>query len=380
LQYEKHLEVWKLGETDVTDIDLAARKDGDCLQTVRSPRKYLHLRSKNDLNIVCSSLGSDPANRPSGSNSPRQEHTLWLSYSDLNVIHIYKLEISGGNGKEEVASEPKLRIKKIESLPLACGNRPAVLMKFYSYEESGVGLLRLCYLTNKSCLQCLKLVNFESGFVLESSIQCISQDDILLTDNRVYLFALRDDHAATVDTDQNLIVWSLKSQAQVCSLPSGEHLAATCLSFHPFNKNLLLVAYANRRLVEFDVEASELTSWSRETSDRFPKQWAKQHTKLLGCFYDRLDLNKIIAYDEQYFTVINKGEKMPDSNEKIFQLTSHLKTATTTTMTTAMITDNNKDEANKQDASTALHITNKYKVRLYIGVLGSLRNITQELD
>lgn len=231
-------------------MDLGTKRDGDCLQISRSPRKYLHLRSKSDLYITCSSIGLDPNNNPKASSS--QNQCLWLSYSDINVIHIYKLEIVGKN-----TNEPKVKIEKIESLPLACGNRPAVLMKFAQSSSKGEDEvatatvnnkpeLRLCYLTNKSCLQCLKLVNFESGFVLESSIQCVAQD-LLLSDNRVYLMAIKNDLVATVDTDLNLIVWSLKTQQQVCVLPCYQHLVSA-MCFHP-EKNYLLVAYANRKVI-----------------------------------------------------------------------------------------------------------------------------------
>jgi hypothetical protein len=219
LQYEKHLELWKLGQTS-EEPNLDEKKDGDCLPILRSPRKFVHLKSKNDLHIVCSSLGSHPHNKKSN-----QSHILWLSYSDLNVIHIYKIEISS---KELL--EPQIKIDKIKSLPLACGNRPAVIMKFYTHNintnevntnghtNNGVNnsntaqqQLRLCYLTNKSCLQCLKLVNEDIGFMLECSIQCVQQE-ALLTDNRVYLMTFKDDYVATVDTDHNLSIWSLKTQ------------------------------------------------------------------------------------------------------------------------------------------------------------------------
>jgi hypothetical protein len=188
LQYERHLELWKLGQT-AGEVDLAEKKNGDCLAILRSPKKYAHIKSKNDLHIVCSSLGSHPGNKASS-----QNHIIWLSYSDLNVIHIYRIEISS---KELL--EPKIKIDKIKSLPLACGNRPAVLIKFQLYfnektnessmlaNGSPLPQLRLYYLTNKSCLQCLKLVN--DGFMLECSIQCIQQGDLV---EHFILFDLRE--------------------------------------------------------------------------------------------------------------------------------------------------------------------------------------------
>lgn len=109
--------------------------------------------------------------------------------------------------------------------------------------------------------------------------------------------------------------------------------------------------------MEYDFESGEYTEWSKEVNDKYPKQWLKQSTKLLDCFYDKLDLNKIIAYDEQYLSIINKAEKMPEFNEKIFQqkqLTSALKNGHQFM----------EDDSDEKKTNHALHITNKYKVRV----------------
>lgn len=238
VQYEKHLELWKLGETNKR-AELESKQDGESLPINRSPRKYLHLRSKRDMQIVCSSLGSDAAS------TKQNVEYLWLAYSDLNVIHIYKLEISSPTKNLPSNDPPKISVDKIKSLPLACANRPAVLMKFHLHSQDK--LLRLVYLTNKSCLQSLKLANYETGFVLESTIQCLPQE-LLLTENRVYSLAVRDDLVSTVDTDRNLIVWSVKSQQQVCVLPVYSHLV-TAMGFHS-KHDLLLVAYSDRKVIK----------------------------------------------------------------------------------------------------------------------------------
>jgi hypothetical protein len=167
LQYEKHMEIWRLGQTN-DQVDIEEKRDGDYLPVMRSPRKFLHLKSKNDLQIVCSSLGVHP--------SSKKSNVLWLSYSDVNTIHIYKIELSSRQ-----VLEPSIKVEKVKQLPLACGNRPALLMKFYSQYE--LNQLNLYYLNNKSCLNCLKFVNDESGFVLECSIQCIPQGKMCLSSN-----------------------------------------------------------------------------------------------------------------------------------------------------------------------------------------------------
>lgn len=327
IQHDKHLELWKLGQS-TGDFSLDDKKDGDYLAILRSPKKCLHLNSKNDLNIVCSSIGSLP--------SQENFQTIWISYSDLNSIHIYKVDISS-----KQLLEPKVNVNKIKSLPLACGNRPAVMMNFY-YSVSSTQL-RLNYLTNKSCLQSLYLLNDELGFALDSTIQCIPQD-LLLTDNRVYLMDFKEDYVSTADTDMNIVIWSLKTQSQLCTLPKYENLA-TCLKFHP-TKNLLLVCYSNRSIVEYDFELNEYSDWSREANKKWPKQWLKSNYKILNCFYDKQDEEKIIMHDEQYLIILNKKEKMPEFNEKIFQPKYSIK---------SKIENGNSEKH-------AIHVSDKYRV------------------
>lgn len=136
-------------------------------------------------------------------------------------------------------------------------------------------------------------------------------------------------------------------------MPRYESLT-TCFCFHP-TKNVLLNCYADRKIVEFDFDQIEYTDWSKNTSDKFPKQWLKQHTKLLNCFYDKSNPDKIITYDELYFVVINKTENMPlDPYEKIFNQQSLIQNST-----------KNSQQGKINDeivANSALHISNKYRV------------------
>jgi U3 small nucleolar RNA-associated protein 4 len=244
-------------------------------------------------------------------------------------------------------------------------------MKFYDYasdENSSSSIqqqmqLRLCYMTNKSCLQCLKLINEDQGFMLECSIQCVQDKDALLNDNRVYMMAFKNDYVATIDTDQNLNIWCLKTQQNLCALPHYERLTA-CMCFHP-EKNYLLVCYANRKIIEYDFIENEFTDWSRETSDKFPKQWSKLHTKLLSCFYDTSDMEKIVCYDEQYLVVINKREKMPlDQNAKIFQQQMALQSGRIKSLISGQ--ENSEEMEELKNSNCALHISNKYRYIVHI--------------
>lgn len=343
LQYPTHLELWNMG---YSGENISEKSDGDNMLMSRPPRKFLHLKSKNNFHIVCSSIGTQQ------SNSDTNMTELWLAYSDIHVIHIYKIQIS--------PKQPSINVTKIDSLPLACGNRPAITMKFFT---SSMNLkeqqLRLCYLTNKSCLQTLELVKDESGFMLQSTIQCIQQEN--LTDNRVYLMACKDNFIATADTDLNIVVWSIKTQQIVCVIPRLECMP-TSLNFHP-SKKLLLVSYANRNIIEFDFDLNEYSEWSRKNSKNFPKDWLKQYNKLLNCFYDSKDPNNIITYDEQYLAIIDKNIEMPTNNySKIFQQ-QH---APIDSLLDLKKESNGKLNELEKEKNPAIRVTNKYKYILHV--------------
>jgi hypothetical protein len=64
------------------------------------------------------------------------------------------------------------------------------------------------------------------------------------------------------------------------------------------------------------------------------------HTKMLNCFYDKSDSDKMIVYDEQYLSFINKNAPMPDKTAKIYQ-----------------------EKKASDSTAYALNISNKYRVR-----------------
>ena len=131
---------------------------------------------------------------------------------------------------------------------------------------------------------------------------------------------------------------------------------------------------------------NEFTSWSKKTSEKYPKQWHKLYNKLLNCFYDSLNNDRIFVHDEQYLTLINKSEKMPpDPNTKIFQqqlAVQYMGRNNRSAESPAKMIDGEEDqepmieckkkENKKPNSNTvasdaeryALHISNKYRVRL----------------
>ena len=95
-----------------------------------------------------------------------------------------------------------------------------------------------------------------------------------------------------------------------------------------------------------------MTEWSKQTSEKFPKQWVRSSAKLIDCFYDRIKTDRIVCYDEQYLCVINKNEPMPGVFEKIF--TQQL--------------NSDKKGTDEQSQSHAIHLTDKYRVMFVIQI------------
>ena len=107
------------------------------------------------------------------------------------------------------------------------------------------------------------------------------------------------------------------------------------------------MAYADRKIIEFDFESNEFTDWSRKSSNYFPKEWFKPHNKLLNCFYDLNNQDNIIMYDENYLIVLEKNKDLSTNkfSDKLFQ---------------------NKENVlaeEKNDDSQALKVSNRYKVK-----------------
>ena len=96
-----------------------------------------------------------------------------------------------------------------------------------------------------------------------------------------------------------------------------------------------------------------MTKWSKESSEKFPKQWTRSNTKILDCFYDVRSSDKIVCYDEQYLTVIDKTEPMPGPNEKVLTTQQSNKNGAIVSI---------DEQQNETVQRHAIHVTNKYRV------------------
>jgi hypothetical protein len=122
----------------------------------------------------------------------------------------------------------------------------------------------------------------------------------------------------------------------------------TAMSF--FNDRLAC-AYANRSLIEYDIQQNEYSDWTRKHLVRMPIQWFSERSPIINLFYDTKD--KLFVIDSTYLSIIERGKKMPGTYTKIF---------------------NNTNQTN-----SPIHVCKQFKYLLHVTLLSSNQLFVVEL-
>ena len=83
-----------------------------------------------------------------------------------------------------------------------------------------------------------------------------------------------------------------------------------------FADDRLACAYANRSLIEYDIQQNEYSDWTRKHLVRMPLQWFSERSPIVNLFYEKKD--KLFVIDSTYISIIERGKKMPGTYAKIF--------------------------------------------------------------
>ena len=83
---------------------------------------------------------------------------------------------------------------------------------------------------------------------------------------------------------------------------------------------VLACAYANRSLIEYDIQQNEYSDWTRKHLVRMPIQWFSERSPIINLFYDTKE--KLFVIDSTYLSIIERGKKMPGTYTKIFNTTN----------------------------------------------------------
>lgn len=309
LQYSDYLEVWKLGHTSKE-----SNKSGDILPLKSNPIKLVQLKTKDSERIVCCAIS---------------KNAEYLAYSDQDTVKIYSLSV-----EKEYAMTPKVSIKKVKVKSTLA---PAHKLQFTNDGQS------LIVMTDCAEIQIISLQDNEA--VVMTTVPPLS-DEV----DAVHLLCISPDDKMIcfADHTRNILVYNLSKQQIHCRLPRYS-CQATAICFNTDGSNLL-IAYADQKIYEYNIESEEYTDWCKNHCMKYPKQWLTRHSKITNIQQHPNEKNKIIFHDEQMLCVLDKLQPFPEVDEPIFSYSTW-------------------QDQDKIAKSTAFHLSSKYKFLLHLEAL-----------
>ncbi|XP_070574797.1 U3 small nucleolar RNA-associated protein 4 homolog [Ptychodera flava] len=254
-QHNRCLEFWKLGATSVSE-----GKDGEVLPLVRQPIKMLLLQAKGNDHIACSAF----------SNCGK-----WAAYSDINKIRMY-----------HISSYPP-SVSKVAGIPEEVH---AAHCMVFTADSS-----KLVIATNQCTVQVLQVDNLQPCLLHTSQPK----------DQPLHLLSVSQDSRwlATADNSSHINVYSLDDYQHQCSLPTLSH-QPTAMAFNPHN-SLLIVAYCNQKVLEYDVMQKAYTHWQLYSRD-ISKKWDFRQTNITQIAYSPTNPDTVFLQDLEMFAVLDK--------------------------------------------------------------------------
>ncbi|XP_063439179.1 U3 small nucleolar RNA-associated protein 4 homolog [Mytilus trossulus] len=306
LQYANYLEVWKLGHTTKN-----SDKSGEILPLMSKPIKLLQLKTKDSERIVCCAINKTAE---------------YLAYSDPDTVKIYSLSMDN-----QYAMTPQVTLKKVKS---KSSLSPAHRMQF---THDGRSLITV---TDSTEIQAISLEDSEA--IITATIPPLS-DDV----DSVHLLCVSPDDkmVCLADHTRSILIFNLEKQQIHCRLPRYS-CQATAVCFNADGSNLL-IAYADQKIYEYNLETEEYTTWCKQTCLKYPKQWLTRHSKIINIQQHPNDQNKIIFHDEQMLCVLDKSQRFPPVEAPLFSYSAW-------------------QHQDKIPSSTAFHISSKYKFLLHL--------------
>uniref|UniRef100_UPI00358FB2C8 LOW QUALITY PROTEIN: U3 small nucleolar RNA-associated protein 4 homolog n=1 Tax=Myxine glutinosa TaxID=7769 RepID=UPI00358FB2C8 len=258
-RFPLELQLWRLG-TNATGIN------GDFLPVTVNPEKILELKCKGKAEIVCSAVSS------SGE---------WIAYSTVRHVNVYKIDSSADNPK----------IEKVRKLPKSVDSALCLAFVPHSAKLVVASPDNHLHIVQPDVPQPKLLHSFGSreGRLLPVRLLSISEDGQWLV---------------SADCGSHIDVYSLTNLQWHCTLPVYQS-QPSALAFGPSN-NDLVVAYADRQVLEFGVSRKKYTAWSLMHADEMPKRWVERDTPITHITFNCRQENIIILHDMYHFSVIDK--------------------------------------------------------------------------
>ena len=112
--------------------------------------------------------------------------------------------------------------------------------------------------------------------------------------------------AAVADHTSNIVILDLKSLKVHATLPRYKS-HPTALAFNP-SSDLLVVSYADHKIVEYDVIKRQYTPFSKKLSEKLPVQWLSRSCAVRHITFDVRHPDVIILHDDSVIYTIDKNK------------------------------------------------------------------------
>lgn len=189
-------------------------------------------------------------------------------------------------------------------------------------------------LTSRSQLYCFSI----SPYKLNHVISCLPSTLRLEVSSK---------YIATADRHGHVVIYLTSTYSTLTQLPQQTY-QCTAMAFL---SDRLACAYANRSLIEYDIQQNEYSDWTRKHLTRMPLQWFSERSPIINLFYDTKD--KLFVIDSTYLSIIERGKKMPGTYTKIFN--------------------------NANPTNSPIHVCKQFKYLLHVAPLSSAQLFIVEL-
>lgn len=139
-------------------------------------------------------------------------------------------------------------------------------------------------------------------------VHTFSRQNKFIIDDCIHLMECSSDgrYAAVADNKNLIVLLDLQSLQVHATLPRYQS-HPTALAFHPSGE-LLVVAYADHKIIEYDVTDRKYTTFSKKLSEHLPTQWLSRSCAVRHITFDPRHPDVIILHDDSVIYTIDKNK------------------------------------------------------------------------
>ncbi|CAF1252648.1 unnamed protein product [Adineta steineri] len=308
--YRDYIELWSIGkEGGIND------NGEDILE--RAPKNLVQIKTKHQARVDTVAMTVKKS---------KDDEQVIIAMGDTNGLHVYVIQ--GLDIQSQLNVTPIKTYSDEQNIEQSFSSITNLLqLRFHSSSS-------LYALTSRSQLYCFST----SSYKLNRIISCLPS---------TLRFEVSSKYIATADRYGHVTIYLNSTYNILTQLPQ-ETYQCTALSF---NNDRLACAYADRSLIEYDIQQNEYSDWTRKYLKRMPLQWFSERSPIINLFYDTKD--KLFVVDSTYLSIIERGKKMPGTYAKIFNSTNQ--------------------------TNSPIHVCKQFKYLLHVTLLSSTQLFVVEL-